>query len=622
MTQLCPPALAAAADVRTYVLPIRGVMGLDFDAALASAIAEDLAKARPEFVVIEIDSGLPSGMEVDFAVDPRRESACITELRDCVDLLQEALGGIPAAVLVRQANGPEAIVALGWSRVYMDPAARIGCDHAVDAGSGKDADIKAKMWAAWKGIGAGIAAQGGHDRTQFDAVIASGATGGLDSSAASAARICSGTASGIEQVASACGHSKITLVGRADEISRASMSEWRQEFKAASKLLASFQEPIEAEVDLASRRKLLVSVQEMMSDSPRLERALEWSRGFNLEAAADLLKKLDAAATGKQDPQGYSVAANGLRVSPKKGVFLLPWRGGVGQTACAAEIEAVAAAADKWGPGQIIVLEIDSPGGLVTEVFKVIDTIAKVRERHRVVAWVREAMSAAAVSAMACDEIYFRRDGVLGAAMVIRGADSPYGGALDKFRDEIGAAIEKNGRPRAVFDAMVLAKPVLTYTKDSASGKTTFHDRITGLPGEVVLSDEKDNLTFNAGNALACGFSKGTASSGEELAPLLGLKEWHEVSDFGVKLASASRMVFEACEQDFEQLQAILAGGPADASPAGLRAQALALEKVLAWNTLCPPCIAGRIGDTGVEQVRRALADLRPKLVEPAKAGD
>ena len=55
-------------------------------------------------------------------------------------------------------------------------------------------------------------------------------------------------------------------------------------------------------------------------------------------------------------------------------------------------------------------------------------------------------------------------------------------------------------------------------------GKSTFHDKITGLPGEVVLSDEKDNLTFNASNALDCGFSKGTADSLEQLAPLLGLR--------------------------------------------------------------------------------------------------
>jgi hypothetical protein len=350
--------------------------------------------------------------------------------------------------------------------------------------------------------------------------------------------------------------------------------------------------------------------------------ALEWSVGFNQDAAAGLPAQLDKAGAGKQDPKGHAIDESGLRVSPKKGVFLLPWRGGVGQTACAAEIEAVAAEADKWGPGQTIVLEIDSPGGVLTEVFKVVDTIAKARERHRVVAWVREAISAAAVSAMVCDEIYFRRDGVLGAAMVIGGGDSPYGGALEKFREELGAAIEKNGRPRAVFEAMVLAKPVLTYTKDPATGKVTFHGRRTGAPGEVVLSDEKDTLAFNAGNSLDCGFSKGTADTGAELAPLLGLKEWHEVSDFGVKLATASGMVFEACEKDFERLQLLIAGANADESSAGRAALARAMEKVLAWDTVCPPCISGRMGDSGVEQVRRALEDLRAQLAEPAKPGD
>jgi hypothetical protein len=150
----------------------------------------------------------------------------------------------------------------------------------------------------------------------------------------------------------------------------------------------------------------------------------------------------------------------------------------------------------------------------------------------------------------------------------------------------------------------------------------TFHGRRTGAPGEVVLSDEKDTLAFNAGNALDCGFSKGTADTGAELAPLLGLKEWHEVSDFGVKLATASGMVFEACEKDFERMQPLLAEAPSDGTAAGLQARAGALERLLAWNTLCPPCIAGRIGDNGVEQVRRALEDLRRQLAEPAKPGD
>jgi membrane-bound ClpP family serine protease len=124
---------------------------------------------------------------------------------------------------------------------------------------------------------------------------------------------------------------------------------------------------------------------------------------------------------------------------------------------------------------------------------------------------------------MQCNEIYFRSMGAVGAATMIRGRVSA-DGETDKFLADMGDIIEKNGRPRSVFEAMVKTKAVLTYTKDPATGKSTFHDKITGLPGEVVLSDEKDNLTFNASNALDCGFSKGTADSLEQLAPLLGLR--------------------------------------------------------------------------------------------------
>ena len=323
--------------------------------------------------------------------------------------------------------------------------------------------------------------------------------------------------------------------------------------------------------------------------------------------------------SGKVDAQGYQLNENGYRIAPQPGVFRLPWKGGVGQTARAVEIEQVGKEADKWGPGQIIIMEIDSPGGLVTEIFKIVDTIRAVRERHRVVVWVREAISAAAVTSMQCDEIYFRSMGALGAAMMISGRDSVYGEPLDKFRGEIGDIIEKNGRPRMVFEAMVLAKPVLTYTKDPITGKPTFHDKITGLPGEVVLSDEKDNLTFNASNALDSGFSKGTADTPEELAPLLGLKEWYEISDYGVKISAAWNKLYEDCEKDFafqqQRLQIQRAGGAEEQ----IAVEIQILEKILDWNRRCKPCIQGQIGEKGVEGVEKELKELRKRLGEMRK---
>jgi ATP-dependent protease ClpP protease subunit len=281
-------------------------------------------------------------------------------------------------------------------------------------------------------------------------------------------------------------------------------------------MLSKFQESLDGPADIAGRIELMKKVKAQMEFSPRLARVLEWSVGLNVERAAELIAALEKQSAAIAPPRVEKIGSHR--------VVLVDLSGGLGETAFASAVTNAGQMADADGPGQIIVLEIDSPGGMVSEIFKFVDAIRAVRERHRVVAWVREAISGAAMASMQCDEIYFRSTGALGAAMMIRGRDGADGETLDKFLAEMGDIIEKNGRPRSVFEAMVKAKAVLTYTKDPATGKSTFHDKITGLPGEVVLSDEKDNLTFNASNALDCGFSKGTADSLEQLAPLLGLR--------------------------------------------------------------------------------------------------
>jgi len=317
--------------------------------------------------------------------------------------------------------------------------------------------------------------------------------------------------------------------------------------------------------------------------------------------------------SGKTDKEGYPLDENGYRIAPKKGVFVLPWKGGVGQTARNEEMDLVAAEADKWGPGQIIVLDIDSPGGLVTEIFEISKSLGEIRKRHRVVAWVREAISAAACTSMHCDEIYFRTVGTLGASTMIAGANTVYGPQLDAFKNEIGAVIEQNGRPRMVFEAMVLAKAVLTYTKDPVTGKVTWHDKITGEPGEVVLSDSKDNLVFKASNALDSGFSKGTADTEEELGKLLGLPEWYEVSDYGRKLAAAFQKLFEDCEKDIDY-QIGRANIPAGTPVEQTAKEIQILEKLISWCKRCPPCAGGKGLDQ--ERLEQQLKELRKRLAD------
>jgi hypothetical protein len=164
-----------------------------------------------------------------------------------------------------------------------------------------------------------------------------------------------------------------------------------------------------------------------------------------------------------------------------------------------------------------------------------------------------------------------------------------------------------------VFEAMVLAKAILTYTKDPVTGKVTWHDKITGEPGEVVLSDAKDNLVFKASNALDSGFSKGTADTEEELGKLLGLPEWYEVSDYGRKIAAAFQKLFEDCEKDIDY-QIGRANIPAGTPVEQAAKEIQILEKLISWCKRCPPCAGGKGLDQ--ERLEQQLKELRKRLAD------
>jgi len=405
------------------------------------------------------------------------------------------------------------VAALAWPTIFLAPAGSIGgIDFGAAAPGVSDADIRAKMAAVCKGMAMGITELGGHDGAQTKLLFGDKA---MDAPAARTAKLSAGECSDVAGMVKSLGYADSSAVGNGTTIVAKASAGLRFELAASEIMLSKFKEPLDGPADIAGRIELMKKVKAQMESSPRLARVLEWSVGLNVERAAELIAALEKQSAAIARPRMEKIGSHR--------VVLVDLSGGLGETAFASAVTEAGQMADAGGPGQIIVLEIDSFGGLVTELYKFVDAIRAVRERHRVVAWVRQAISGAAVTSMQCNEIYFRSMGALGAATMIHGpvsADSE----IDKFLTDMGDIIEKNGRPRSVFEAMVKAKAVLTYTKDPATGKSTFHDKITGLPGEVVLSDEKEKLTFNASNALDCGFSKGTADSLEQLAPLLGLR--------------------------------------------------------------------------------------------------
>jgi hypothetical protein len=294
--------------------------------------------------------------------------------------------------------------------------------------------------------------------------------------------------------------------------------------------------------------------------------------------AAPLLVALLAAPalaqTAPKSPAGRKVEATpattpgDAKAKPRQ-VFIVPMEGMVGAGLRHDEMVKVEQEADKYGNGQIIVLKINSGGGSVTEGDRIVRTLERVREKHRLVAWLEEAISGAAFTAMNCPEIYFMKVGTMGSITKFSGDGSggqvsATGRDLEAWIERVAEVAEGGGHNGQVGRAMVYSPIVVSYTKDPKTGKVTFYADATG---EVMLSDENDNLTLNADNALDCGYSNGTADTEEELFKAMQLVPGtYEVNAKGREIGDSWLKTLERAKkqrQDITQDLGLLGNDPA-----------------------------------------------------------
>ncbi|MEE8459625.1 MAG: hypothetical protein V3S08_07115 [Phycisphaerales bacterium] len=299
----------------------------------------------------------------------------------------------------------------------------------------------------------------------------------------------------------------------------------------------------------------------------------------------------------------------------RPGVFVLPLKGTVGIEFRHDEIEKIAEEADKYGSGQIIVLVIDSGGGLITEMETIHETMTTIKKRHRLVAWVKKAISAACATAMHCDEIYFMTNGTAGAMTAFKGTKSWSGDELELWLTNAGDWMESGGRSRYIAEAMIHNSKLLSYDKDADTGEVTFYN---DLSGETILSRTSENLVFNATNALDCGFSDGTASNEQELAELLDLGEWYEISDYGRRIAKDWQDVVERGQRELRLLQERLSyAGTGSGDPVEILGNRIKIyEKFLRWKDRCPPCTMGM---PPKEDIQRQISEMRRDLAKMKK---
>jgi ATP-dependent protease ClpP protease subunit len=217
--------------------------------------------------------------------------------------------------------------------------------------------------------------------------------------------------------------------------------------------------------------------------------------------------------------------------------YRIPLSGVVGRTMTAAYLSRAFEDARTRKP-TVVILEIDSPGGAVAEVEKLMRVITDAKKDLRIVAFVRQAISAAAITALAVDEIYVSKGSVFGAATAYH--TTPDGGTADVsekmksiWMTLARSSAELGGHPTLLADAMI-DRSFPVYCTD-VGGKKTYAR--TQIAGATLFKPAGKLLTLTANEAINCGLAAGLASDYAELAALLKVERWTECEGLAAALA-------------------------------------------------------------------------------------
>jgi len=338
-------------------------------------------------------------------------------------------------------------------------------------------------------------------------------------------------------------------------------------------------------------------------------------------AAAQGNKPSASPATGKQSAASSQKtpdksAAKDVAPNAKRHVFMLPLDGMVGIGLRHDEMEKVEQIADKIGPGQVIILRINSNGGLVIEGDMIAESLTRMKQKHRLVAWVEKAISGGAFTALWCDEMYFMPEAALGSITMLTGR-TEVSAVREEWKERVAEACAGGGRDPLIGPAMVHSEVELSYEK-TPDGKVTFYP---DAKHTYVLSRNNENLDFNAQNAEHCGFSDGTAKTEADLYKLLGVDDGEKyiISDAGKKIAAEWQKLIKDCK---EKVPLLLRKrdieGTSEGGVAQLQARIKNNQAIIDWFKKCRPEMVYElgVGDQAIDRLKEENEQLRKQVKE------
>ncbi|MEA1950245.1 MAG: NfeD family protein [Planctomycetota bacterium] len=187
----------------------------------------------------------------------------------------------------------------------------------------------------------------------------------------------------------------------------------------------------------------------------------------------------------------------------------------------------------------VVIIQIDSPGGLVDASFNIAKRLHKT-EWARTIAFIPEqAISGAAFVALGCDEILMAPNASLGdAGPIFMDEGFQFRHAPEKIRSNLAERIrtlaDETGRPAALAEAMVDMNLTVFRVKNLTTGKEAFmtdeeikssNDPAQWKKIKPVLESRDDTfLQVNGTRAVELGLADGLASTRKDVARRLGFK--------------------------------------------------------------------------------------------------
>jgi len=261
--------------------------------------------------------------------------------------------------------------------------------------------------------------------------------------------------------------------------------------------------------------------------------------------AADTAAPATAPAAAPKAPPAEAGSAKDVPL-----YYPLPIAGEIG-TEVKAETLALALKDVRAQAPDYVVLYIDSGGGSVQETRRILDVLAGAQDL-KLVAYVRQALSAAAVIAMTCPDIYARPSAIMGGAVPYKvGPDGTPKTVEEKFqsviRAQFRAAAEMGGHSSLLVEAM-MDPDVELYLKEAEGKKTLARSG----PGKLIKAKGKI-LTLTPREAMTCGVVKGTAPNLASVHKAMGLPRWERCEGKGWALlagqAAIARRKLDKAEQ-------------------------------------------------------------------------